>query len=272
MNKLSNLNIGTRLALGFAGIVGLIAVLAVTAFLQLGRAQEETRALTGLQAERLQLAGEWRENIVLNSQRTLAVVYSADKSLGAHFAEDMKRVTERTTVIQKRFAEIETTPEAVAIIERLGQARAQYLSQREGLLKTPPADAVVLAQAADQFKNTAQRYTEVASELARFEQARSAALGEAVNAELASIKSRLVGTALACALLAGVLGWRLARGIARPLSAAQAAAERIASGDLSTEVPAGGQDEVGRLLRAVGAMQEALRALVGEIRTSVDGI
>ncbi|WP_157272365.1 MCP four helix bundle domain-containing protein, partial [Azohydromonas aeria] len=272
MTKLSNLNIGARLALGFAGIVGLIAILAITAFLQLGDAQRETSALTGAQAQRLQLAIEWRENIVLNSQRTLALVYSADKSLGARFSADMKRVTERTSEIQKRFGEIETTPEALAIMERLAQARTPYLSQRDALIKAPPSDAAVLAQATEQFKATVQTYVDVASELARFEQARSIALGETVNAELASIKSRLVGTALACALLAGVLGWRLARGIARPLSAAQAAAERIAGGDLSTEVPAGGQDEVGRLLRAVGAMQEALRALVGEIRTSVDGI
>uniref|UniRef100_UPI001E4A6767 HAMP domain-containing protein n=1 Tax=Azohydromonas aeria TaxID=2590212 RepID=UPI001E4A6767 len=69
-----------------------------------------------------------------------------------------------------------------------------------------------------------------------------------------------------------MLGWRLARGVVQPLSAAQDSAERIASGNLSVDVPSGSRDEVGRLLRAIGAMQEALRALVGEIRTSVDGI
>ncbi|WP_066343304.1 methyl-accepting chemotaxis protein, partial [Azohydromonas lata] len=272
MNKLSHLKIGTRLALSFALIVCLIAALAATAFWQLGRAQDETRELTGLQAERERLATEWRENIVLNSQRALAIVFSADKSLGAVFADDMKKVTTRTTEIQKRFGELEASPQARAITERLAQVRAQYLQQREVLLKSPPADAAALAQLAEQFKRTAVDYTAAATELARFEQARSAAVGEDVNAELASIRTRLVATSVACALLAGVLGWLLTRSIVRPLSEAQATAERIAAGDLSTDVRADTRDEVGRLLQAISGMQDALRRLVGEIRASVDGI
>ena len=272
MNKLSHLNIGTRLALSFAGIVFLIVALAATAFWQLGQAQDQTRELTGLQAERERLATEWRENIVLNSQRLLAMVHSSDKSVAALFTDDMKKVTARTTEIQKRFAEIENTPEARAITERLAQVRTQYLQQRDGLLKSPPADAAALAQAVEQFKGTVVSYTAAATELARFEQARSAAVGEEVNADLASIRTRLVATSVACALLAGVLGWLLTRSIVRPMAEAQATAERIAAGDLSSDVRADTRDEVGRVLNAIGAMQEALRRLVGEIRTSVEGI
>jgi methyl-accepting chemotaxis protein len=272
MPKLFHWNIGTRLALSFAGVVGLIVVLAVAASIELGSAQDEIHELTGAQAERLQLAAEWRENIVLNSQRAMAVVYSADKSLGARFADDMKKVSARTTEIQKRFVEVETSAEAVALMERLGQVRAQYLAQRDGLLKAPPAQAQALERATEDFKATTQRYVAVATELARHEQARSTALAEAMNARLASTKTRLVGTAVVCALLAGVLGALLARSIVRPLAAAQASAQRIAGGDLSAEVSTARQDEVGRLLRAIADMQEALRRLVGDIRNSVDSI
>ena len=36
----------------------------------------------------------------------------SDAALGGHFAEKIKAVTVRTTEIQKRYAEIETTPRA----------------------------------------------------------------------------------------------------------------------------------------------------------------
>ncbi|WP_235971535.1 methyl-accepting chemotaxis protein [Azohydromonas caseinilytica] len=266
------MNIGTRLALSFAGIVSLIALLAVTAFMQLSSARHDTQELTGAQSERLRLATEWRENILVNSQRTLAIVYSADKSLTARFADEMKALTARTTEIQKRYTEIETEAQAVALMEQMGQVRKQYLQQREALVNNPPQDPAALERATAEFKATVQAYIAAATRLFEHEQSRSTAMGAAMTAELGAIQFKLVATAVTCAVLAAVLGWLLARGIVRPLAAAQASAERIAGGDLSVQVEAGRQDEVGRLLQAIARMQDALRHLVGDIRASVENI
>ncbi len=75
------------------------------------------------------------------------------------------------------------------------------------------------------------------------------------------------------ALLSGALvAWRITLGIQRPVQHALQVAERIAQGDLGTPVQLQGDGELGRLLQAVAAMQDRLRALVGEIRHACDSI
>ena len=274
MKTLRNLSIGTRLALSFAGSVALIALLALTAFIELSSAQREAEELTGSQRERLELATEWRENILMNSQRTLAIGYSADKTLAGRFADDMKKLVARTSEIQKRFAEIETAPEAVAIMDKLAKARTVYLKAREVLFKAKSAsdDAAGIERLTQEFQAATHVYIDAATQLFRYEQSRSAAVGHRVADQLASTKMSLVAAAAVCAVMACILGWLMARSIVQPLSLARESAHRIAGGDLSVDVPPGSQDEVGQLLRAIGAMQDALRRLVGDIRASVESI
>ena len=54
----------------------------------------------------------------------------------------------------------------------------------------------------------------------------------------------------------------LTRSIVRPLDAASGAANRIADGDFEAEIPAGGQDETGALLRSMSVMQDNIREMM----------
>ena len=75
----------------------------------------------------------------------------------------------------------------------------------------------------------------------------------------------IAGAAAVLLFMAFVLR-RLARGITDPLDASVKVARAIASGRLDNAVAAHGDDEVGRLLAAVGAMQAHLAQLVREVR------
>ena len=68
-----------------------------------------------------------------------------------------------------------------------------------------------------------------------------------------------VGVAL---VLAGIVAFLLNRRIAGPLAAASAVAQRIAAGRLDDAIPTGRRDEVGRLLTAMAAMRDNIRAMM----------
>ncbi len=82
---------------------------------------------------------------------------------------------------------------------------------------------------------------------------------------------RLGVAALALAVLVPFMVATIAS-VCAPLEAATALAVRIADGDLSGRVEACGDDEPARLLRALAHMQDGLRRIVGDVRSSAGRI
>ena len=72
----------------------------------------------------------------------------------------------------------------------------------------------------------------------------------------------IVGATLLALGLAAAITLFLRRRIIRPLSAAAAVADRIAKGELQTEIPHGGSDETGALLKSMTVMQDNIRGMM----------
>jgi len=100
-----------------------------------------------------------------------------------------------------------------------------------------------------------------------------ATLRRAAEQDSAADRSRALGLtskyamwALLATLTALVLGAvtaaLLAHHILKPIQALSRAAGRIAAGELNVEIPAGGRDELGGLLRAMARMRDDIRAMV----------
>lgn len=98
-----------------------------------------------------------------------------------------------------------------------------------------------------------------------------ALLAEIDEAEALAAVTRLrwlVGVVVLMAITAILAAsWLMARAIARPVGQAAAAAQRIAEGDLRTEVAeVAARDETGQLMRGMRQMSEKLREVVGEVQ------
>ena len=131
--------------------------------------------------------------------------------------------------------------------------------------------AVALAYAARATPTVEQLQANATSILA----ARQAGIDQerqayAAQADMASLlRLGVVGLTLA---LVVPLMWLTLRSVCEPLDQACAVADAIAEGRLANQLNTQGRDETARLLRALVAMQDRLRALVGDIRHSADSI
>jgi methyl-accepting chemotaxis protein len=88
-----------------------------------------------------------------------------------------------------------------------------------------------------------------------------------------SVALALTGVMLLSGLVvAGLLAWRISRGVTQPVIDTVRLAESIAGGNLSNQLPAVRTDEIGRLQQAVLDMQRQLSELVGVIKRSAGNI
>lgn len=100
-----------------------------------------------------------------------------------------------------------------------------------------------------------------------------------VDEARALVRRTVVGGALLAVAVAGVIGLFVSRRVTRPLRGMEAAARRMAEGDLRQAVPVAGSDEIAALGVALNRTAVALREKIGrlgdeqaKVRTILDGM
>jgi len=79
-------------------------------------------------------------------------------------------------------------------------------------------------------------------------------------------------TTIACIVLSLLIAWQMTRSITRPLKETLSSAQRIAEGDLTSEMASTRFDELGQLMTAVSAMNLSLRTIILRVRDGVNSV
>ncbi|CAK6495304.1 hypothetical protein PANNVG_02564 [Pantoea sp. Nvir] len=79
-------------------------------------------------------------------------------------------------------------------------------------------------------------------------------------------------TTIACIVLSLLIAWQMTRSITRPLKETLSSAQRIAEGDLTSEIASTRADELGQLMTAVNTMNLSLRTIISRVRDGVNGV
>ena len=269
-----NLRIGTRLAAGFGTLLVLLAVV-VLINMVLGNANRDRMTAGTEAANRKTLLVATMKSAQLQSgiairniglQSDVAAMQKEEariKTLQGRYDEARNALLALPLgdAEQQRLAEISRIDAALQkpFKQALGQALA---FDGEGAIKTIVTQIDPLNQAAlaemDQLVEHANATTK-------------AVLTEAAARDLQLKEITLVVSALAIAAGA-VFAWLITRTIAGPLHKAVSIAERVAAGDLTSQIEASGKDEITRLYAALRTMNGSLATMVGNVRAGTDSI
>ena len=274
MPSLNNLKVAHRLGLGF-GLVSLVLALVCAVGVY-----NSHRAKVLIEAELLSV-----QELQTHALKMFSAVLQQDisvRNIGLLTdPDDMQRHANEARKANK---------EVGGIIEELAkhgltEGDRKMLDQIRDLnLKSVPVteEAIGMAisfQAEDavkiingQLDGLSQKRRDLVVEFANHQRERAEAAGFSLvkGAQRASLMMLAVGAVgLVFAVFASVL---VSRSIARPLSAASKAAQRVAEGDLTVELKARSTDEIGELVTSVGGMADSLRRMIATMRDSAENI
>jgi len=273
---LSNLKIGTRLYLAFGAVIALLAILVASAHANFSRLGEAN----GLNIHTYEVMGE--ANALLESlinietgergfaltgkDSSLEPLTNGQRSFGEHL-QKIRALTADNPAQLERLKTLEGTQQ-----QWLATAIDPVIALRRAAAVDGSLDAVVAAEQAGKGKAAMDAMRILLADIGKTE---SMLLGQR-GQEAAALQSRttwvLLGGGVIAALLACMLAILLTRNITRPLVEAVALAQRVAQGDLSSDIVVRSHDETGQLMAALRDMNTALVGIVGEVRGGTDTI
>ena len=279
-STLKSLSISSRLSLGFGCMLVLLVAVAAVGQLSVGKVHDQMTQITGVGANKAKLVNGMLESV--------SAIGIQSRSAAMLNDIDPKQAREQIVAVGKTLKEY--AAQEAALSELLTPAKAtpaelKLLSEVQALGgKTRPEldSAIKAADDGDTVSATLALMTRVApaetawrAKLRELIELQNTLNAEATaSAEQTQSSARVVGGLLVLLAigLGALIAWRITASITAPIGRAVVVAERIARGDLTSQVEVRIHDETGRLLEAIAAMQERLRTLVGEISQAADSI
>ena len=271
--KLSNMRIGTRLALGFALVLFLATASSVIGLIRLNKVASDTRTMMAEPLAKERLTEEWYRITFAGLRRTLAIVKSSDQSLADFFAADTANSAKRNNEIQQYIEAHSDTQEEKDLLSKVVTARKAYIARRDEIAKAKKegrGDDV--ARLFADFMPLADAYMDSELNFLDYQKNVVNAMSKRVDAVAESSKMLVISLIALFVALGSLCAWRLTRSITAPLDRAVAVARRVAAGDLSAEVQVTSMDELGDLLNALKDMNGNLGRMVAQVRQSTESM
>jgi len=274
MKKLTRLNIGQRLGLGFGVVILLMLALTVIGVYRLNQINGNIRSIANDSYPRTVMANTVKGALdeTARSMRNLLFMSTVDEIRG-----ELDSIAHAGGVIDetlKRLAGDTTSAEGKRMLDAVNAARAQYTPVLTNFLAAVKDGQV--EQARDlilpEIAPYQVAYFKALDNLISFQGRGMEQAGKEAEHVSGAASVLMIAMASIATLLAVLVGYSVMRSITRPLNAAINIAERVAGGDLSVRVESTAQDETGKLLAALQDMRDGLVSAVTQVRDGSDAI
>lgn len=211
MGFLANIRIGKRLAIGFALILAMTAVIATVGIWRLNEVAGSTRAMMEQPLAKERMIVDWYTQIFAAVRRTAAIVKSSDPALGPFFKEDAAATAKTTTDLMKQIEPLIEGDAEKALYAKIVAQRKLYTAGRDGAIKAKAdGNAEEATRIFEQgFVPAAKAYQESVRELVAMQRNHIDATARSID-QTAAFSTTLIASLAAGAVLLGALcSWLL---------------------------------------------------------------
>jgi len=281
---LRSLSLAKRLTAGFATVLLLLLAIAATSAYSMRVLGNQVQTIVQVNNAKTEVANDLLSSIdaLAIQTRSVALFANLETDLdGKQAAAEVslaKAAEEKYLATEKRLTALLALPqssdaERALLADIVAAAKVALPEVREAVQQGSDRDTVsAVLTLTNRVRPQETKMRQKVLELVLLQRR----LTEEANAEVARLErqTQIVSVVLVVFALAlgGAIGWGITNSVTQPIGRAVVVAERIADGDLSSEIEVRIHDETGRLLEAIRGMQDRLRTLVGGIRQAADSI
>jgi methyl-accepting chemotaxis protein len=271
---MKNLKIGTRLAIGFAAVLSLLVILIVATLMRMGDINAAIDRLVNTSMKNGRMIAEWSQIIQVNSTLVEMVYRTPDPDQIKGINERMASASKRSSELQAQVKDGLRNPKSVQQFEEVIAVRVNYLAARKDLLAAKAGgDAALTSEIFDsRMRPMSAAYVAAIGKLGAAQEASAQGVVAEVGAAYDSARTTLIALGTIALVLGAGFAFQITRSIVGPIRAAVAVADRVATGDLGSDITVSSRDETGQLMAALQTMNSKLLAIVGEVRTGTDTI
>jgi len=272
---ISDFKLGTKLAGAFLVLIALTIGVGVFAMAQLAKINANTADIATNWLPSIRQLGEI--NVALNrirrSENDLVLSAGGDQtSIDKNFAEWKLKLGE----VQEKYESNVTVGAEKDTYEQFRQHLAAFFVTHDKLTSIARDGEKALPQLKSYLWGDSRSAFNGASEdverLVQINDKGADLAYGAAKATYAAVREWVIALLCCAVLAAALLAIWITRLITVPVARGVAAAERIASGDLTVELAVTGKDEIAQLLRALAGMKDHLANVVREVRVNAENV
>ena len=271
---IKNISIGKRLALGFGVVIFLLLTLAALSYLRISNLNGEVGGLVDTRYPKTVAANNIKSDANEATRSMLNVLIMTDPS---QISKELANIDTRNAAAAKALGELSrsaSNPKEQAILKQIELLRTKFIPGQKtfvGLInENLKDDAMVKFMFSLRPQQT--RYFNELDKYIAFQNAEMIQSGQDASALTSRTQFMIMVLALVAALLSLAVAVLATRSITTPLREAVIVAQRVANGDLSSDILVNSEDETGQMMASLKHMNESLIKIVAEVRSGTVSI
>jgi methyl-accepting chemotaxis protein len=270
---LNNLKIGTRLSLGFAGLLLLMVVVGGYGIYEIRALEHEAKVLVEERMTTVEQANALIDNINIVARAIRNTLIDSDSSHQEielrRIEEARKKAGEQLELLQKSVKDDKGGPLVKRIVTDVRPTFSRHLDALVEFVKNEQTLRAKMLLLGD-YRQIQSTYLKIAEELIASQTDLAMQSGEKA-ADMAAAAVRLISLLLTAALvLSIILALLIVRSITGPVRKASALAETMAKGDFTAKLDLQQHDEIGQMAQSLNTMVGQLGGMIGEIVSGVN--
>jgi methyl-accepting chemotaxis protein len=271
---IKNIRIGQRLALGFGVVIALLMLLAGLSYLRIGELNNEISLIVNDRYSNTVTANKIKSQISDVSRSMLNVLIMTDPGQIKNELTNIDQINTQNNEAIANLDKIITDEKGRGFLKEIIVIRDKFIPLQSKFVSLINEDRKDDAMTKFLFsvRPAQTKYFTALDDFLAHQNSQMEQAGRDSATVATQTSTLILVLALSATVVSVLVAFLATRSITGPLNEAVEVAERVAQGDLSSDIEVQSQDETGRLMQALKEMNASLMEIVGEVRFGTDTI